>query len=216
MLRQLAAAMVLVISGAILWLRVDWPVDAASSLWLSSAPALLAPDTVRRGPLAEPAATMVQGNQRSAAVPTLPAGPLTSSHKEAGPVLAEEARAAATPAALATDPESVPRPAAIPISGVLVEPEAIDTTASVLLTQAPAPPPATFSPPGQIIPSPSTPATSAPVSVSPRSTTHVIVSGDTLSALASRYDTSVDAIARLNSMTDPHKLSVGMRILIPR
>lgn len=46
--------------------------------------------------------------------------------------------------------------------------------------------------------------------------TYVIESGDTLSGLARRYNTTVDAIVRLNNMVEPDKLAVGTRLLIPR
>ena len=44
---------------------------------------------------------------------------------------------------------------------------------------------------------------------------HVVVSGETLGAIANRYNTTVAAIVELNSLTDPNALSVGQELVIP-
>lgn len=44
---------------------------------------------------------------------------------------------------------------------------------------------------------------------------HVVVAGDTLSALAQRYGVSIEAIAAANRLTDPNRIVVGQRLLIP-
>ncbi|MCM2269844.1 MAG: transglycosylase SLT domain-containing protein, partial [Thermoanaerobaculia bacterium] len=45
--------------------------------------------------------------------------------------------------------------------------------------------------------------------------THVVRRGDTLSGIASRYRTSINAIATLNRLRNSHRLSIGQRLLIP-
>jgi len=42
-----------------------------------------------------------------------------------------------------------------------------------------------------------------------------VKSGDTLSAIASRFGTTVRAISNLNGIDDPSRLSVGQVLLIP-
>lgn len=44
---------------------------------------------------------------------------------------------------------------------------------------------------------------------------HTVCPGDTVSALAYKYHTSVDEIARLNHMTNPSIIKVGEELLIP-
>lgn len=44
---------------------------------------------------------------------------------------------------------------------------------------------------------------------------HVVVAGDTLSALAQRYGVTVEALAAANRLTDPNRIVVGQRLLIP-
>jgi LysM repeat protein len=44
---------------------------------------------------------------------------------------------------------------------------------------------------------------------------HVVVSGETLGAIANRYGTTIAAIVELNNMTNPDALSVGDELLIP-
>jgi murein DD-endopeptidase MepM/ murein hydrolase activator NlpD len=44
---------------------------------------------------------------------------------------------------------------------------------------------------------------------------HVVVAGDTLSALAQRYGVTVEAIAAANRLADPNRITVGQRLLIP-
>lgn len=48
-----------------------------------------------------------------------------------------------------------------------------------------------------------------------RETTHTVGSGDTLSGIAQRYGTSVDAIVAANTLTDPNDLTVGQVLRIP-
>lgn len=44
---------------------------------------------------------------------------------------------------------------------------------------------------------------------------HRVTSGETLSAIARKYDRDVDDIADLNELTDPNRLAVGQELLIP-
>lgn len=44
--------------------------------------------------------------------------------------------------------------------------------------------------------------------------THIVVSGDTLSEIAERYDTTVDDLAALNGLVPPYRLSIGQHITI--
>lgn len=60
-------------------------------------------------------------------------------------------------------------------------------------------------------------ATSPPPGRCPQGTTsYTIRSGDTLYLLANRYNTSVDAIMRVNPGIDPYNLRIGQVICIPR
>jgi Tfp pilus assembly protein FimV len=45
--------------------------------------------------------------------------------------------------------------------------------------------------------------------------TYVVRSGDTLSAIAQRFDTTVQAIVRANDISDPDIIDVGQRLRIP-
>ena len=60
-------------------------------------------------------------------------------------------------------------------------------------------------------PPPPTPATPAPIAA----TVHVVETGDTLWAIASRYGVTVGAIASANQLTDPSLIRVGQRLTIP-
>jgi hypothetical protein len=60
------------------------------------------------------------------------------------------------------------------------------------------------------------PATPKPTPV-PRATprTYVVQSGDSLSAIASRFGTTVQAIINANGLKDPNTLSIGQLLIIP-
>lgn len=69
-------------------------------------------------------------------------------------------------------------------------------------------------------PTPVPVATRAPTptpmpTVGPAQRTHIVEQGDTLLYLAAKYRTTVEAIQRLNNITDPHSLSIGQKLLIP-
>ena len=72
-------------------------------------------------------------------------------------------------------------------------------------------------------PPPSDPAAGSPpapriqFSVSPIEPNYVVTGGDTLSAIAQRYNASVDVIAAINNLPDRSvTLHVGQRLVIPR
>ena len=44
---------------------------------------------------------------------------------------------------------------------------------------------------------------------------YVVQAGDTLSRIAQRFNTTVDAIVRANNLSNPNSLSVGQRLIIP-
>ncbi len=59
------------------------------------------------------------------------------------------------------------------------------------------------------------PSGAAPGSIPPGSVTVVVARGDTLSAIASRYRTTVAAIAQGNGITDVNRVFAGMKLRIP-
>ncbi len=54
----------------------------------------------------------------------------------------------------------------------------------------------------------------APAALADGPVVYVVQSGDTLTGLAQRYQTTADAIARLNNINDPSQLQVGQKITI--
>lgn len=63
-------------------------------------------------------------------------------------------------------------------------------------------------------PSPAPPPSLSP-SPSPEPEVYVVESGDTLSEIAQRFDTTVEAIAEANDMDDPDVLGIGDELIIP-
>ncbi|MFN8105656.1 MAG: LysM peptidoglycan-binding domain-containing protein [Acidimicrobiia bacterium] len=53
-------------------------------------------------------------------------------------------------------------------------------------------------------------------SPSKATTTYTVVKGDTLSAIAARTGVATSSIAAANSLQSPYRLSIGMRLVIPR
>jgi len=76
------------------------------------------------------------------------------------------------------------------------------------------PSPQATSPPPTTRPSP-TPTASPTSMPSPATITHTVKSGDTLSAIASQYGTTVEAIAEANKLADPNWLTIGQKLVIP-
>ena len=58
------------------------------------------------------------------------------------------------------------------------------------------------------------PASPSP-SPSPDGETYTVESGDTLSAIAQRFDTTVEAIVEINDLEDPDTLAIGDELIIP-
>lgn len=56
----------------------------------------------------------------------------------------------------------------------------------------------------------------APMSATSTASTHTVVAGDTLSAIAARTGVPASAIASANSLSPPYLLTIGMRLRIPR
>ncbi|MFN8482653.1 MAG: LysM peptidoglycan-binding domain-containing protein [Anaerolineae bacterium] len=54
----------------------------------------------------------------------------------------------------------------------------------------------------------------APAALADGPVVYVVQSGDTLSSLAQRYQTTADAIARLNNINDPSQLQIGQKLTI--
>ena len=79
-------------------------------------------------------------------------------------------------------------------------------------TQTPPPPTAALTQPPTGTPPPTAAPTKAP---KPTFRTYTVKPGDTLSAIAARYHTTVSAISQLNHISDPSKLRVGQVLLIP-
>ena len=98
-------------------------------------------------------------------------------------------------------------PAALP----MVDPtkQVIQSTPLVIMTATPR---ATLAPtraPGVAV----TPVSLANVS---GQSTHIVAAGDSLWLIATRYNTTVDAIVRANRLADPNVLAAGDRLVIPR
>jgi LysM repeat protein len=74
-----------------------------------------------------------------------------------------------------------------------------------------------------VTPSPTPVPTATPIPATPRPTpvprptprTYVVQSGDSLSAIASRFGTTVQAIIDANGLKDPNILSIGQLLIIP-
>jgi LysM repeat protein len=49
----------------------------------------------------------------------------------------------------------------------------------------------------------------------PEAQVHVVESGETLGAIAGRYDTTVAAIVEANDLADPDRLAIGDELTIP-
>lgn len=60
------------------------------------------------------------------------------------------------------------------------------------------------------------PTRSAAPKESGKQKTYVVKSGDTLSAIAKRFDTTVNAIVKANDIKDPDVIAVGDKFVIPQ
>ena len=84
-------------------------------------------------------------------------------------------------------------------------------------TPAPAPPPAVANTPVATSTAAPTPAPQPTATIAPGSVReHTVVAGDTLFALARRYESSVQAIVAANNLRDSNvTLQIGQRLIIP-
>jgi hypothetical protein len=62
---------------------------------------------------------------------------------------------------------------------------------------------------------PLTPPASSLTGIYPAPQPHIVQTGDTLSALASQYHTTVRVIMQLNNLTNPNLITVGQKLTIP-
>jgi LysM repeat protein len=75
-------------------------------------------------------------------------------------------------------------------------------------------PPATPSPTAAPTPTP-TPEPEPEAEAEAEGQTYVVESGDTLSGIAQRFGTTVDAIVEASGLEDPDRLSIGDELTIP-
>ena len=66
-----------------------------------------------------------------------------------------------------------------------------------------------------VAPTPTIPPTPKPIVSNAQATNYSVAPGDTLSAIAAQYGTTVDAILSLNNLANPNMLFVGQKLLIP-
>jgi LysM repeat protein len=45
---------------------------------------------------------------------------------------------------------------------------------------------------------------------------HIVQKGETLSAIAAKYNTTADALVRANNLNNPHAIQVGQKLIIPK
>jgi LysM repeat protein len=76
--------------------------------------------------------------------------------------------------------------------------------------------------PAQVATSPSAAASTTQAAVPETATagteggqTYIVAEGDTLGAIALRFDTTVDALVQANGITDPNRVTVGQELVIP-
>ncbi len=91
-------------------------------------------------------------------------------------------------------------------------------------TRTPTPTPLPVATPTPLVtPVPTPVPTATPIAATPKPTpvpratprTYVVQSGDSLSAIASRFGTTVQAIINANGLKDPNTLSIGQVLIIP-
>ncbi len=173
-------------------------------------PALPAPATAKpAAPVATTAPTTSTGSkwwffgQRQKAAAT---APLTYTVKQ-GDTLSVIARRHGVNMATLVQANALSNPNALRIGQVLTIPGRTTSTAPV--QQAPSPT-ATPAAPTTV----TTPAATAPTTATRY---YTISKGDTLSAIARRYNVSIAAIMQLNNMTtdQAQRLSIGQRIILP-
>ena len=60
-----------------------------------------------------------------------------------------------------------------------------------------------------------TPMVSPAALATPATITHIVETGDTLYHLALKYGTTIEAIVGANKLTDPDRLQIGQKLVIP-
>ena len=111
----------------------------------------------------------------------------------------------------------------LPVTGAGGSPSPSPSPAPVVAASTPSPLPTVPPPTPTSVPPSPTPALTLPATGTPPPTaqpkptfrTYTVRSGDTLSGIASRFHTTVSAIAALNNISDPSKLRVGQVLRIP-
>jgi len=100
-------------------------------------------------------------------------------------------------------------------SAAAVAPSAAATPGATTPAATPAPTNTPDTPEPTIAATPA--ATAQPETPRPSASfrTYAVQSGDTLGEIASRYGTTVSALAQLNNLADPGRLSIGQVLLIP-
>ncbi len=196
------------------WLAASGPAQQHFALWWQAfgarGPAALAPPLTWVTQQHRPASNVAP--PVAAAPPaaiSIPAGaPLAAGQAVSSPAAtpAEPAGSAAPPPAMADTPEAEPASAALPEGQTAATPSA--PAAVPVATSRPPSPPVAAPVATPRPPSPPTPAAAAG--------THIVARGETLSSIAARYGTSVSALARLNHLDDPDKITEGDRLAIPR
>jgi LysM repeat protein len=107
------------------------------------------------------------------------------------------------------DPSSSPAGGAAPTASVAVEPT--DPTVPPVSSDEPAATPPTSGDPGAQASSGAEPSAEPTTS----GATYRVKSGDTLSAIAARFGTTTQVLARLNDIADPSKLKIGQILKLP-
>lgn len=97
--------------------------------------------------------------------------------------------------------------------GQLITPSPEATPVVVLPSATPL---ATVRPRATFTPAPATPAPTATPTVTPTPIVYLVASGDTLLAIAGKFDVSAEAIQEANGIIDPRRLQIGQELVIPR
>lgn len=91
-------------------------------------------------------------------------------------------------------------------------------TASPTITASPTRPTntSTATPLPTLTPTREPTATQKPPTATPASSTYVVKRGDTINKIAVQFDVDADELVRLNKITNPSKIFIGQRLIIPR
>jgi LysM repeat protein len=147
-------------------------------------------------------------------VPSLPAPGVSATEPSPAPgVSATEPSPA--PGVSATEPSPAPGVSATePRQDQVAEAPASTPSAAVATPAVVVAPPRPASSAG--VPAAAPPRPTPTATAAPAAGTHIVARGETLSSIAARYGTSVSALARLNHLDDPDKITEGDRLAIPR